>query len=399
MISNPILTPQRVDAVRHLLLALAALAGFAASGYVLSSQVAADFLREGPVRFTGLEGETLRVVLGLGALAATVIAVGAVWQQVHAVRLLIAAVALGGGLFLTHALLIPAVTLVTVAVFADFSGHVPRARLEKVRRSPPAWVAGALVAGAAVAGLVWVSIWLLGPLVDEGETLNETLDFQVTGLVQPDVVEPAAATEEADAITATPASPDTTAPDEVAMASDSMPADMGAVGDEASTVGDPTPADTGMPDEAPATASEPAPADTASEPAPAEVDTVAEGDAAPAATPPARTGALIARGELMGTDAFHTGSGEVLLVSDPDGNLVLRFQDYEVRNGPDLFVFLTPDPAGDVHAEGAVNLGGIRATNGSVNYEVPANVDPTTFRAAVIYCQAFSVTFAVASFN
>ena len=55
MISNPVLTPQRVEAVRHLLLALAALAGFAASGYVLSSQVAADFLREGPVRFTGLE--------------------------------------------------------------------------------------------------------------------------------------------------------------------------------------------------------------------------------------------------------------------------------------------------------------------------------------------------------
>ena len=329
MNSNPVLTPQRVEAVRHLLLALAALAGFAASGYVLSSQVAADFLGEGPVRITGLEGETLRVVLGLGALAATVIAVGAVWQRVHAVRLLIAAVALGGGLFLAHALLIPAVTLVTVAVFADFSGHVPRARLEKVRRSPPAWVAGALVAGAAVAGLVWVSIWLLGPLVDEGESLNETLDFQVSGLVQPDVVEPA----------------------------------------------------------------------TASEPAPADTDTVAEGDAAPAATPPARTGALIARGELMGTDAFHTGSGEVLLVSDPDGNLVLRFQDYEVRNGPDLFVFLTPDTAGDVHAEGAVNLGGIRATSGSVNYEVPADVDPTTFRAAVIYCQAFSVTFAVASFN
>ncbi len=390
MNSNPVLTPQRVEAVRHLLLALAALAGFAASGYVLSSQVAADFLREGPVRITGLEGETLRVVLGLGALAATVIAVGAVWQRVHAVRLLIAAVALGGGLFLAHALLIPAVTLVTVAVFADFSGHVPRARLEKVRRSPPAWVAGALVAGAAVAGLVWVSIWLLGPLVDEGESLNETLDFQVSGLVQPDVVEPAAATEEADAMTAMPASPDTTASDEVAMASDSMPADMGAVGDEASAAGDPTSADTGLPNDAPATASEPAPADT---------DTVAEGDAAPAATPPARTGALIARGELMGTDAFHTGSGEVLLVSDPDGNLVLRFQDYEVRNGPDLFVFLTPDTAGDVHAEGAVSLGGIRATNGSVNYEVPADVDPTTFRAAVIYCQAFSVTFAVASFN
>ena len=109
-----------------------------------------------------------------------------------------------------------------------------------------------------------------------------------------------------------------------------------------------------------------------------------------------RAGSLISSGVLMGTDAFHTGSGDVLLVSDPDGNLILRFQEYSVRNGPDLFVYLTPDPEGNVHADGAVNLGAIRATSGFVNYEVPADVDPASFRAAVIYCRAFSVTFAVA---
>ena len=107
-------------------------------------------------------------------------------------------------------------------------------------------------------------------------------------------------------------------------------------------------------------------------------------------------GRLISSGVLMGTDTFHTGSGDVLLVSDPNGNLILRFQEYSVRNGPDLLVYLTPDPGGDVHADGAVNLGAIRATSGFVNYEVPADVDPASFRAAVIYCRAFSVTFAVA---
>ncbi len=107
-------------------------------------------------------------------------------------------------------------------------------------------------------------------------------------------------------------------------------------------------------------------------------------------------GRLISSGVLMGTDTFHTGSGDVLLVSDPNGNLILRFQEYSVRNGPDLFVYLTPDPGGDAHADGAVNLGAIRATSGFVNYEVPADVDPASFRAAVIYCRAFSVTFAVA---
>ena len=86
----------------------------------------------------------------------------------------------------------------------------------------------------------------------------------------------------------------------------------------------------------------------------------------------------------------------MLLVRSPDGEAVLRFQDYEVRNGPDLFIYLTPDPDGDVHADGAIELGDIKATRGFVNYDVLGDVDLSTFRAAVIYCKAFSVTFAVA---
>ena len=120
------------------------------------------------------------------------------------------------------------------------------------------------------------------------------------------------------------------------------------------------------------------------------------------ATPDAAAGAadpegeLIASGELMGVDAFHTGSGQVLLARGPDGEVVLRFQGYQVRNGPGLHIYLTPDPDGDVHVEGAIDLGEIKATQGSVNYAVPRDVDHASFRAAVIYCQPFSVTFAVA---
>ena len=45
-----------------------------------------------------------------------------------------------------------------------------------------------------------------------------------------------------------------------------------------------------------------------------------------------------------------------------------------------------------IHPDGAV-----KATNGFVNYDVPAGVDPTTFRATVIDCQPCSVTFATAT--
>ena len=107
-------------------------------------------------------------------------------------------------------------------------------------------------------------------------------------------------------------------------------------------------------------------------------------------------GELISSGDLEGADAFHTGSGEVLLVRAPDGGVILRFQDYEVRNGPDLFVYLTPDPGGDVHADGAIEVDAIKATRGFVNYDLPGDVDPASFRTVVIYCKQFSVTFATA---
>ena len=113
----------------------------------------------------------------------------------------------------------------------------------------------------------------------------------------------------------------------------------------------------------------------------------------------ASEGELIAMGELIGVDAFHTGSGQVLLVRAPDGSLVLRFQDYEVRNGPGLYIYLTPDRDGDVHADGAIELEKIKATRGFVNYDVPPDVDPSIFRAAVIYCKPFGVVFATAVFE
>ncbi len=121
--------------------------------------------------------------------------------------------------------------------------------------------------------------------------------------------------------------------------------------------------------------------------------------AAAAATPAPAGPAILASGQLEGADSFHFGSGRVLLVRGPEGQLLLRFEDYEVRNGPDLFIYLSPDPAGDPEASGALNLGAIKATKGNVNYEVPAPTDITRFRSAVIWCRSFDVVFAVATFE
>ena len=120
---------------------------------------------------------------------------------------------------------------------------------------------------------------------------------------------------------------------------------------------------------------------------------------APAATPapatPTATPELLAlAGEFSGADDFHFGRGRAILLETEPGRHVLRFEDFSVRNGPDLYVYLSPDPAG--YAEGAIELGRLRATDGDFNTAIPAGVDVSQARSVVIWCREFAVLFAVA---
>ena len=187
MAMTTLLMPDRADSLRRLLLALGAAAGLAAAAYVLASQAAADFLREGPARVFAADGDALRVLLGSGAAAATVIAAAALWRSVTPLRVAIAAVALAAGLFLIHILLIPATILVALAVVADRSGRVTRQRAAELgpRRYPLLWGAGGVVAAVGLVVTIGISLYLAEPLFDKGKRLDESLGFQVAGLTQP----------------------------------------------------------------------------------------------------------------------------------------------------------------------------------------------------------------------
>jgi hypothetical protein len=106
---------------------------------------------------------------------------------------------------------------------------------------------------------------------------------------------------------------------------------------------------------------------------------------------------VVLRGAFAGADEFHFGSGEALVFETAPGRHVLRFEAFSVRNGPDLFVYLSPSPDG--YAEGSLELGPLKASDGSFNYEIPVGTDVTAFRSAVVWCRAFSVLFATAPFG
>jgi len=101
-------------------------------------------------------------------------------------------------------------------------------------------------------------------------------------------------------------------------------------------------------------------------------------------------------GMFKGSDDFHFGRGDALIIETEPGKYVLRFENFSVRNGPDLFVYLSEDPAGKMVTE-ALNLGKLKATDGAFNYEIPANVDVSKMKSAVVWCKQFAVLFAHAT--
>ena len=121
-----------------------------------------------------------------------------------------------------------------------------------------------------------------------------------------------------------------------------------------------------------------------------------------ASTTPAPAGPVtVARGELISHE--HATSGTVKLVRLADGSHVVRLEDLDTSNGPDLRVWLTDAPVEEGRAgwhvfdDGEyVSLGKLKGNKGSQNYTVPADVDPARYSSVSIWCDRFDVSFGAA---
>ncbi|MEP7200669.1 MAG: DM13 domain-containing protein [Chloroflexota bacterium] len=93
----------------------------------------------------------------------------------------------------------------------------------------------------------------------------------------------------------------------------------------------------------------------------------------------------------------HDGKGTATVYQLADGSRVLRLDDFQVLNGPDLHVWLVPvDPVPNsigTEIAGYVDLGKLKGNIGSQNYPLPATVDVSQFKSVVIWCQPFRVPF------
>ncbi len=107
-------------------------------------------------------------------------------------------------------------------------------------------------------------------------------------------------------------------------------------------------------------------------------------------------------GSFIDIDPIHGAEGSATIYELPDGDRVLRFEDFRSKNGPDLHVYLSTEaPTSTFAGLGAneIHLGALKGNVGNQNYDVPADVDLSQYRSVVIYCVPFRVVFSTAAFS
>jgi hypothetical protein len=117
---------------------------------------------------------------------------------------------------------------------------------------------------------------------------------------------------------------------------------------------------------------------------------------------PAPGPVLLASGTIVSHE--HRSSGSVRVIGLAAGRRLLRLDDLDTSNGPDLHVWITDAPVLPgrdgwyVFDDGAhVDLGKLKGNRGSQNYELPASVDLRTLTSVTIWCDRFNVSFAAAA--
>jgi lantibiotic modifying enzyme len=96
------------------------------------------------------------------------------------------------------------------------------------------------------------------------------------------------------------------------------------------------------------------------------------------------------------TGNFTDGDGEratgQAAIYKKDDTYQLVFENLMVNNGPNLHVYLSQE----INPKNFVDLGDLKSIKGNQVYNIPANVDGSTYKYALVYCQRYSHLFGYA---
>lgn len=112
--------------------------------------------------------------------------------------------------------------------------------------------------------------------------------------------------------------------------------------------------------------------------------------------------AVAAQGGLRGVDAIRSAAGDVTIYQVADGSWVLRLENFNITNGPDLRVALSTNPnpltLDELRQNNLdVDVGALKGVTGNQNYTIPAEIDVREYRSVVIYNSDLPVIYANAT--
>ncbi|GAA1018535.1 hypothetical protein Aple_081070 [Acrocarpospora pleiomorpha] len=97
----------------------------------------------------------------------------------------------------------------------------------------------------------------------------------------------------------------------------------------------------------------------------------------------------------------HETSGTAKVIQLPDGKRVLRIENLNTSDGPDLRVWLSDQPVKEgewrIFDDGEwLELGELKGNQGNANYAIPASADLDSLTSVTIWCRRFAVSFGAA---
>jgi hypothetical protein len=108
-----------------------------------------------------------------------------------------------------------------------------------------------------------------------------------------------------------------------------------------------------------------------------------------ASTPAVAGNATLSTGTLRRISVIHFGSGKVSILQ-VSRQRFLRFENVEIAAAPAIHVYLSDRTDGSPGT--FTDLGSLKATSGSFNYQIPTTVDLARVKSVVAWCQQFTVT-------
>ena len=98
-------------------------------------------------------------------------------------------------------------------------------------------------------------------------------------------------------------------------------------------------------------------------------------------------GTVLASGSFVSNS--HPTSGTAKVIQDASGKKHLVIENFSSDNGPDLWIWLSPNNNGSPYQE----VGILKAVAGNFAYELNAAINYTANNRVLIWCEDFSVLF------